>query len=59
MTEPDASAQEDFTPQENRQVEQQAMNPAVTNEFGERQDEGNPGAREDSADGKPQGDNAE
>lgn len=48
MTEPDPKAQEDFTPQENHMVETQAMNPAVTNEKGERQDEGDPGAAEDS-----------
>jgi hypothetical protein len=58
MTEPDPKAQEDFTPQENRQVEQQAMNPAVTNEKGERVDDGDTlGSRENSADGEPQGEN--
>lgn len=42
--------QKDFSAVENRQVEQQAMNPAVTNEKGERQDEGDPGSKRDSAD---------
>lgn len=59
MTEPDAKAQEDFTPQENHMVETQAMNPAVTNEKGERVDDGDTlGSRENSADGEPSGDNA-
>lgn len=52
MTEPDPKAQEDFTPQENKGIETQAANPAVTNEHGERQDQGDPGSAEDSADGK-------
>lgn len=56
MTEPAQNdPQEDFTPQENKGIETQASNPAVTNEFGERVDGGEGeslGAAEDSADGK-------
>lgn len=39
-----------FTPQENHGIETQAANPAITNEFGERQDEGDGGSKDDSAD---------
>lgn len=54
MTEPDPEVQSDFTPQENKMVETQAMNPAVTNEKGERVDGGGTlGSRENSADGPP------
>lgn len=57
MTEPSPdSPQTENTPVENRQVEQQAMNPAVTNEKGERVDGGEGqalGAGPDSADPEP------
>ena len=46
--------QADMSPQENKGIETQAANPAVTNEFGERQDGGEGkslGSKPDSAEG--------